>query len=77
VIVSSDGLLAAIDHAQHRRFAMKSECPSPLGFPERKDKATAPPESRFIDEKISDEYDTESTADNALAPAGLKNPFWN
>jgi hypothetical protein len=56
---------------------MKSECPSPLGFPERKDKATAPPESRFMDEKISDEFDTESTADKALAPAGLKNPFWN
>ena len=56
---------------------MKSEYPSPLGFPERKDKARAPPESRFMDEKISDEFDTESTADKALAPAGLKNPFSN
>ena len=33
--------------------------------------------SRFIDEKISDETDTESKSDSALAPAGLKNPFWN
>lgn len=33
--------------------------------------------SRFIDEKISDETDTESSSDSALAPAGLKNPFWN
>jgi hypothetical protein len=33
--------------------------------------------SRFIDEKISDESDTESQADSALKPAGLNNPFWN
>lgn len=33
--------------------------------------------SRLIDEKISDESDTESTGDRALAPAGLDNPFWN
>jgi hypothetical protein len=33
--------------------------------------------SRFIDEKISDDTDTESKSDSALAPAGLKNPFWN
>jgi len=36
-----------------------------------------PPTSRFTDEKISDETDTESSSDSALAPAGLKNPFWN
>ena len=54
---------------------MKSECPSPQGFPE-KDKTIAPPQSRFMDEKISDDHDTESTADKAMAPAGLKNPFW-
>lgn len=35
------------------------------------------PTSRFTDEKISDETDTESSSDSALAPAGLKNPFWN
>jgi hypothetical protein len=33
--------------------------------------------SRLTDEKISDESGTESTADHAHAPAGLKNPFWN
>jgi len=35
------------------------------------------PTSRFIDEKISDESGTETKADSAMAPAGLKNPFWN
>ena len=36
-----------------------------------------PPPSRFIDEKISDDTDTESHSDSALKPAGLSNPFWN
>ena len=58
---------------------MKSEFPySPT--PGKKDKSIAPilpPPSRFIDEKISDEDSTETKADSALAPAGLKNPFWN
>lgn len=35
------------------------------------------PSSRLTDEKISDESGTEATADRPLAPAGLKNPFWN
>ncbi|HKU26987.1 MAG TPA: hypothetical protein VJQ54_16045 [Candidatus Sulfotelmatobacter sp.] len=35
------------------------------------------PQSRFIDEKISDESGTEAKADSAMAPAGLSNPFWN
>jgi len=42
----------------------------------KKDEMTAPA-SRLTDEKISDESGTETTADRALAPAGLKNPFWN
>ena len=56
---------------------MKSEFPfNPT--PGKKDELITPPPSRFIDEKISDESGTESSADNqALAPAGLKNPFWN
>jgi len=55
---------------------MKSEYPfNPT--PGRKDELVAPPPSRFIDEKISDETGTEANADSALAPAGLKNPFWN
>jgi len=56
---------------------MKSEYPfSPT--PGKKEELNAPPApSRFIDEKISDESGTETKADSALAPAGLKNPFWN
>ena len=55
---------------------MKSEYPfNPT--PGKKDELTAPPASRFIDEKISDESGTEAKTDSALAPAGLKNPFWN
>ena len=35
------------------------------------------PSSRLQDEKISDDSGTEAkTANSALAPAGLKNPFW-
>jgi hypothetical protein len=40
------------------------------------DKLNAP-SSRFIDEKISDDSGTETKTDSALAPAGLKNPFWS
>lgn len=33
--------------------------------------------TRFVDEKVSDDSGTEAKmADKALAPAGLKNPFW-
>ncbi len=42
----------------------------------KNDESTAP-SSRLTDEKISDESGTETIADRALAPAGLKNPFWN
>jgi hypothetical protein len=55
---------------------MKSEYPySPLTG--KKDEFIAPPPSRLTDEKISDESGTETLADSALKPAGLKNPFWN
>jgi hypothetical protein len=55
---------------------MKSEYPfNPT--PGRSDERIAPPPSRFIDEKISDESGTEAKTDSALAPAGLNNPFWN
>lgn len=56
---------------------MKSDYPfsSPKG--QKENELIAPPPSRFIDEKISDETDTESQTDSALRPAGLKNPFWN
>jgi hypothetical protein len=55
---------------------MKSEYPyNPT--PGKNDDLKAPAPSRFIDEKISDESGTETKSDSALAPAGLKNPFWN
>jgi hypothetical protein len=53
---------------------MKSEYPSSYIPPESRDEgATA---SRLTDEKISDESGMETTADRALAPAALNNPFW-
>lgn len=55
---------------------MKSEFPY-NSAPGKSEEKTAPSPSRFIDEKISDESGTETKADSALAPAGLKNPFWN
>jgi hypothetical protein len=56
--------------------AMKSEYPFNPS-PGKKEEISAPPASRFIDEKISDESGTETQTDSALRPAGLKNPFWN
>ena len=55
---------------------MKSEYPYTQA-PGKHDELSAPPTSRFTDEKISDESGTEAHTDSALAPAGLKNPFWN
>jgi len=54
---------------------MKSEYP--YNPTPGKDELIAPLPSRFIDEKISDETGAETKTDSALAPAGLKNPFWN
>jgi hypothetical protein len=34
------------------------------------------PSSRLLDEKISDDSGAETKTNSALAPAGLKNPFW-
>jgi len=55
---------------------MKSDYPHPH-TPFETNEEIAAPSSRFLDEKISDESGTETTSDSALAPAGLKNPFWN
>ncbi|MGA2347384.1 MAG: hypothetical protein ABSF93_15325 [Candidatus Sulfotelmatobacter sp.] len=54
---------------------MKSDYPFNPS-PGKKEELTAPPASRFIDEKISDESCTETQTDSALRPAGLNNPFW-
>jgi len=56
---------------------MKSNSPFSPGKSEKEDEKVAPPPSRFIDEKISDESGTETQSDSALKPAGLNNPFWN
>ena len=64
------------DHKDGGVAPMKSEYPfNPT--PGKKDELIAPPPSRFIDEKISDESGAETNADSAMKPAGLKNPFWN
>jgi hypothetical protein len=55
---------------------MKSEHPTSYTPVENRDETSGTP-SRLTDEKISDESGTEATADRALAPAGLNNPFWN
>jgi hypothetical protein len=55
---------------------MKSEYSSPLmpSYCQEDLKATS---SRLLDEKISDDSGAEAKTDSALAPAGLKNPFWS
>jgi hypothetical protein len=54
---------------------MKSEYPASPMRPYREEELSAPT-SRLADEKISDDSGTESKTKSALAPAGLKNPFW-
>ncbi|MGB2607033.1 MAG: hypothetical protein WBC78_25745 [Candidatus Sulfotelmatobacter sp.] len=55
---------------------MKSEFPSPASPSTREEELQAP-SSRLLDEKISDDSGAEAkTKNSALAPAGLKNPFW-
>jgi hypothetical protein len=43
--------------------------------PFREEEMHMPP-SRLTDEKISDDSGAEAQTKSALAPAGLKNPFW-
>jgi hypothetical protein len=56
-------------------FFMKSEYPmsQKTRYDEELQTVSA---TRFVDEKISDDSGTEAKMDKALAPAGLKNPFW-
>ena len=54
---------------------MNSEYPNPSNTQYRDDEMKAP-SSRLLDEKISDDSGTETKTNSALAPAGLKNPFW-
>jgi|GEM_PF-855107 len=55
--------------------AMNSDSPNTLQTQYRDDELKAP-SSRLQDEKISDDSGTETKTNSALAPAGLKNPFW-
>ena len=55
---------------------MKPEYPSPL-TPSYCQEDPKAPSSRLQDEKISDDSGTEARTNSALAPAGLKNPFWS
>jgi hypothetical protein len=64
-----------LDHKQFGGFPMKSEYPASPMRPYREEELSAPT-SRLADEKISDDSGTESKTKSALAPAGLKNPFW-
>jgi hypothetical protein len=55
---------------------MKSENRFPM-TPSYCQEDTKSPSSRLQDEKISDDSGTEAITNSALAPAGLKNPFWS
>ena len=55
---------------------MNSENRSPMTPPSYCQEDSKPASSRLQDEKISDESGTEAKTNRALAPAGLKNPFW-
>jgi hypothetical protein len=55
---------------------MKSEYPTPT-TPSYCQEDPKAPSSRLLDEKISDDSGAETKTNSALAPAGLKNPFWN
>ena len=67
-----------LDHKRWRNCPVRSEYPFIPNSGKKKDEfVPAKPPSRFIDEKISDESAVETKTDSALAPAGLKNPFWN
>jgi hypothetical protein len=55
---------------------MKSEHPYPA-TPSYCQEDPKAPSSRLTDEKISDDSGTEAKTNSALAPAGLKNPFWS
>jgi hypothetical protein len=48
-----------------------------LSMPSQREEELQAPSSRLGDEKISDDTGTETRTNSALAPAGLKNPFWS
>ena len=64
-----------LDHKYVEVAPMKSEFPFPK-MPSYCQEDLYTPPSRLTDEKISDDTGAETKIDSALAPAGLKNPFW-
>src|SRR5580704_2147245 len=56
--------------------SMKSEYPS-AATPSYCQEDPHAPSSRLMDEKVSDDSGMEAKTNSALAPAGLKNTFWN
>jgi hypothetical protein len=69
------GVSMDIDHKPCGGCPMKSEYPS-FTMPSYCQEDPHEPSSRLLDEKISDDTGTEAKTNSALAPAGLKNPFW-
>jgi hypothetical protein len=65
-----------LDHKDSGGFPVKSENPFSV-MPSRCQENLEAPPSRLLDEKASDDSGAEATTDSALAPAGLKNPFWS
>jgi hypothetical protein len=55
---------------------MKSDYPS-ANTPSYCQEDPNAPSSRLTDEKVSDDSGMEAKINSALAPAGLKNPFWS
>jgi hypothetical protein len=64
------------DYKHRGGCPMKSEYPFPE-IPSYCQEELLAPSSRLMDEKVSDDSGTEAKTNSALAPAGLKNPFWN
>jgi len=68
------GVPIEVDHKDCEGF-MNQGYPSPKTPSYCQEDPKAIP-SRLLDEKISDDSGTEARTNSALAPAGLKNPFW-
>jgi hypothetical protein len=64
-----------LDHKPCGGCSVKSEYSS-LMTPSYCQEDPGAPSSRLLDEKVSDDSGTEAKTNSALAPAGLKNPFW-
>ena len=73
--LGADGVPMNLDNQLCGGPLMKHEYSSP-STPSYREEELHAPSSRLQDEKISDDSGTEAKTNSALAPAGLKNPFW-